>query len=159
MKIIVVSDTHGSYKNFKKVMQMHRNADIVVHCGDSRDEVDEIRKEYPNIQYYTVKGNCDFYKPDLPGAEEFTAEGVRFFATHGHMYNVKYGLFDLDSAAREKKADVVLFGHTHVATDVVKDGIRFFNPGSLGYGRSFGVIEVKNGQVLSNIAHLKGSLW
>lgn len=155
MKIIVVSDTHGSYRNFKKVMQLHRNADIVVHCGDSRDEVDRIREEYPGITFYTIKGNCDFYKDNLVGAADFTVEGVHFFATHGHMYNVKYGLFDLDAAAREGGYDVVLFGHTHYATDVVKDGIRFFNPGSLGYGKSFGVIEVKDGQVLSNIAHLR----
>lgn len=157
MKIIVVSDTHGSYRNFKKVMQLHRNADIVVHCGDSRDEVDRIRAEYPDIRFYTVKGNCDFYKEDLVESADFTVEGVHFWATHGHYYNVKYGLFDLDSAAREKKVDVALYGHTHIATDVVREGVRFFNPGSLGYGKSFGVIEVKDGQLLSNIAYLKSS--
>ena len=154
MKIIVVSDTHGSYRSFKQVMELHRNADIVVHCGDSRGELDRIPEEYPSVRFVAVKGNCDFYA-DLPGAAEFTAEGVRFFATHGHMYNVKYGLYNLDCAAREKKADVVLFGHTHIPTDVYEDGVRLFNPGSLGYGKTYGVIEVKDGQVLSNIAQLK----
>ncbi len=153
MKIIVVSDTHGSYRNFKKVMQLNRNADIVVHCGDSRDEVDRIKTEYPDKTYYTVKGNCDFEM--LPIVEEFTVDGVRFMATHGHIYNVKYGLFDLDRAAREKHADIALYGHTHIANDAVRDGVRFFNPGSLGYGKSFGVIEIKDGQVLTNIAYLK----
>lgn len=154
MKIIVVSDTHGSYRNFQKVMQLNRNADIVVHCGDSRDEVDQIKMEYPDKMYYTVKGNCDFGTM-LPLTEEFTVEGVRFLITHGHLFNVKYGLLDLRMAAKEKGAQVVLFGHTHYATDEVVDGVRYFNPGSLGYGKSFGVIEVKDGQVLSNIAHLK----
>ena len=154
MKIIVVSDTHGSYRNFRQVMQLNRHADIVVHCGDSRDEVDEIRMEFPDKVYYTVKGNCDFGSM-LPLTEEFTVEGVRFMATHGHLFNVKYGMLDISLAAREKGADIVLFGHTHIAMDEVVDGIRYFNPGSLGYGKSFGVIEVKNGQVLSNIAHLK----
>ena len=153
MKIIVVSDTHGSYRNFKKVMQLNRNADIVVHCGDSRDEVDRIKTEYPDKTYYTVKGNCDFEM--LPIVEEFTVDGVRFMATHGHIYNVKYGLFDLDRAAREMHADIALYGHTHIANDAVRDGVRFFNPGSLGYGKSFGVIEIKDGQVLTNIAYLK----
>ena len=153
MKIIVVSDTHGSYRNFKKVMQLNRNADIVVHCGDSRDEVDRIKTEYPDKTYYTVKGNCDFEM--LPIVEEFTVDGVRFMATHGHIYNVKYGLFDIDRAAREKQADIVLYGHTHIAEDTVRDGVRFCNPGSLGYGKSFGVIEIKDGQVLTNIAYLK----
>ena len=153
MKIIVVSDTHGSYRNFKKVMQLNRNADIVVHCGDSRDEIDTIKMEFPDKTYYTVKGNCDFEM--LPIVEEFTVDGVRFMATHGHIYNVKYGLYDIERAAEERGAQVVLYGHTHIAMDVVRDGIRFFNPGSLGFNESFGVIEVKNGEVLSNIANLK----
>ena len=153
MKIIVVSDTHGSYRNFKKVMQLNSNADIVVHCGDSRNEVDTIKTEYPDKTYYTVKGNCDFEM--LPIVEEFTVDGVRFMATHGHIYNVKYGLFDIDRAARKKQANIVLYGHTHIANDAVRDGVRFFNPGSLGYGKSFGVIEIKDGQVLTNIAYLK----
>lgn len=153
MKIIVVSDTHGSYRNLKQVMLLNRDADIVVHCGDSRDEVDEIKIEFPDKVYYTVKGNCD-WEP-LPMVEEFTAEGVRFMACHGHAYHVKYGLGELEREARERGADVVLFGHTHIAHDEYIDGLRLFNPGSCGYGKSFGVIEVKNGQVLSNIAYLK----
>ncbi|MBQ3264729.1 MAG: metallophosphoesterase [Ruminococcus sp.] len=153
MKIIVVSDTHGSSRGFLKVMKLHKNADIVVHCGDSRDELDTVKRLYPMIRFYTVKGNCDFGS-SLPVVEEFCVDGVRFMATHGHIYNVKYGLFDIDRAAREKKVDVVLYGHTHVAMDVVRDGIRFFNPGSLGFGGTFGVIEVKDGQVLSSIARL-----
>lgn len=154
MKIIVVSDTHGSYRNFKRIMELNRNADIVVHCGDSRDELDEIKREFPDKTYYTVKGNCDFFT-DLPQVELFTVDGVRFMATHGHLYNVKYGLMNLLLAAKENNADVALFGHTHISHDEAVDGVRLFNPGSAGYGGSFGVIEVKDGQVLSNIAHLK----
>lgn len=158
MKIIVVSDTHGSYRNFKKVMELHENADIVVHCGDSRDEVERIREQYPHITFYAVKGNCDF-DPTIPLTEEFTAGGIRFLATHGHLYNVKYSLLNLLMAAREKGAQVALYGHTHIAADEVHDGVRLFNPGSLGYDGSFGVIEIKNGQVLSGIAHLKKSFF
>lgn len=154
MKIIVVSDTHGSYRSFKQVMQLNRNADIVVHCGDSIDEIDEIKREFPDKQYYCVRGNCDLGSM-YPSVLEFTAGGVRFLVTHGHLYNVKYGMLDLFMAAQEKGADVALYGHTHIARDELVDGIRLFNPGALGYGRSFGVIEIKDGQVLSNIAHLK----
>lgn len=154
MKIIVVSDTHGSYRNFKRIMELNRNADIVVHCGDSRDELGEIMREYPDIEFHAVKGNCDFGTM-LDSVDFFTAGGVEFMATHGHLFNVKWGLGELERAAREKGAQVVLFGHTHIAHDELCNGIRLFNPGSAGYGKSFGVIEVKDGQVLSNIAHLK----
>jgi len=153
MKIIVVSDTHGSYQSLKRIMELNKNADIVVHCGDSRDELDNIKLEYPDKTYYCVKGNCDFGM--LPLTETFTVEGVKFFVTHGHIYNVKYSLYELDLAAREAGAQVALFGHTHIAHDELNDGIRLFNPGSAGYSKSFGVIEVRNGQVLSNIAYLK----
>lgn len=154
MKIIVVSDTHGSYRNFKRIMQLNKNADIVVHCGDSRGELNEIMREFPDKTYYAVRGNCDF-SAALNSEEFFTVEGVRFMVTHGHLYNVKYGLMNLFMAAKEKEADIALFGHTHIAYDGLADGIRLFNPGSAGYGKSFGVIEVKDGQVLTNIAHLK----
>ena len=153
MKIIVVSDSHGSYHSFKRIMQLNRDADIVVHCGDSRDELDEIKLEFPDKMYYCVKGNCD-WEP-LPLTLDFTVEGVHFFATHGHMFNVKYGLGELERAARERGAQVALFGHTHIQHDEYIDGVRLFNPGSCGFGKSFGVIEVKNGQVLSNIARVK----
>lgn len=154
MKIIVVSDSHGAGATLRRILELHRNADIVVHCGDSRGEAEDMRLLFPDKMYYIVKGNCDF-GATLPLTEEFTIEGVRFFATHGHYYNVKYGLGELERAAREKGADVVLFGHTHVAHNEYKDGMYLVNPGSCGYGKSFAVIEVHNGQVLTNIAHLK----
>ena len=154
MKIIVLSDSHGAYKPLRDIMRLNRNADIVVHCGDSQGEMDEIKREFPDKMYYMVKGNCDFGS-DLPMVEYFTAEGVRFMATHGHMYNVKFGYERLAYAAEEAKVNVVLFGHTHIACDEYYDGLRLFNPGSAGYGKSFGVIEVKDGQVLTNLAHLK----
>lgn len=154
MKIIVVSDSHGSLYPLRRIMELNRNADIVVHCGDSQGEMEEIKLLFPDKQYIMVKGNCDFGSM-LPMSEEFTVEGVKFFACHGHAYNVKWGLLNLYEAAREIGADVALFGHTHIAHDELVDGIRLFNPGSASYGKSFGVIEVKNGQVLSNIAHLK----
>ena len=153
MKIIVVSDSHGSYHSLKRVLQLNRDADIVVHCGDSRDELDEIKLEFPDKMYYCVKGNCD-WEP-LPLTLDFTVEGVHFFVTHGHMFNVKYGLGELERAARERGAQVALFGHTHIPHDEYIDGVRLFNPGSCGFFKSFGVIEVKDGQVLSNLARAK----
>lgn len=154
MKIIVVSDSHGSLHALREILRLNRNADIVVHCGDSRGELDEIRLEFPDKVYYAVKGNCDLGST-LPGVEEFTVQGVRFMVTHGHLYHVKYGLGELRRAARERNADVVLFGHTHTALDQYEDGLRLFNPGAAGYDRCFGVIEVKDGQVLSNLARLR----
>ena len=45
-------------------------------------------------------------------------------------------LFYQDSCIRvEAECDTVFFGHTHVATDTIVDGVRLINPGSLYYSR------------------------
>lgn len=154
MKIIAVSDSHGSLFPLKEIMNRHRNADVVIHCGDSRREMEEIKLLYPDKEYHEVKGNCDFSSM-LPEKELFTLDGVRFFVTHGHLYNVKYTLTNLDFAAREVGADVALFGHTHQPLDTYHDGLHLINPGSCGgYQPTYAVIETKNGEVLSNIAYV-----
>ena len=155
MKIIVVSDSHGSSTSLEKVMALNSNADIVVHCGDSRGEMEDIKMKYPDIAYYEVRGNCDIAST-LPLTRSFTVDGIKFMATHGHAYGVKYGVEDLLSAAKDEGASVVFYGHTHFAKDEVIDGIRLLCPGACGgWGASFAVVETKNGQVLSNIAYVR----
>lgn len=154
MKIIVVSDTHGSSASLKKIMKLNSNADAVVHCGDSRGEMEEIKMKYPHITFYEVRGNCDWGSP-LPLTLTFELDGFRYMATHGHAYNVKFGLGQLFYAAQEEGVDCVFFGHTHDAYDELIEGIRFINPGSCGgYGATFAVVETKDGQMLTNIAHV-----
>lgn len=155
MKIIVVSDSHGSSYGLKRVMQLNRNADVVVHCGDSRGEMEEIKALYPDKQYFEVRGNCDFGS-NLPLFTVFTLDGFTYMATHGHAYNVKYHMDDLVRAAKEQGADAVFYGHTHVPHDEVIDGIRVLCPGACGgVGATFGVVETKNGQMLTNLARIR----
>ena len=156
MKIIVVSDTHGSRDALKRVMELNSNADVVVHCGDSRGEMEEIKMRYPDKKYYEVAGNCDFGST-LPLTLTFECDGFKYMVTHGHAYNVKFGLGKLYYAAKEAGADAVFFGHTHSACDDEIEGLRLINPGACGgIGATFAVVETKNGQMLTNIAHLKG---
>lgn len=155
MKIIVVSDTHGDYFSFSKVLTMHKDADVVIHCGDSRSEIDRIKENFPDKVYVTVKGNCDLGKAyKNQEIERFASK--KFLITHGHDYKVKHTLYNLVCAAREEKADIVCFGHTHNAICEYDDGLYIINPGSLsGYDASYALIEIKNGDILANIAKLK----
>ena len=57
--------------------------------------------------------------------------GVRFFACHGHTRYVKYGLERLWFAAREREAQVVLYGHTHAADIEIEYGMFMINPGAV----------------------------
>ena len=155
MKIIVISDTHGHTTALERVMDLHRDADVVVHCGDSRGEMADVKMKYRDKMYYEVRGNCDFGSP-LPLTLTFTLDGLTFMVTHGHAYNVKFGLEGLARAAKEEGADAVFYGHTHIADDSVIDGVRVLNPGACGgWGASFAIVETKNGQMLSNIVYLR----
>lgn len=154
MKIIAVSDTHGSFRAMEEILRKHRNADIVVHCGDSQSDIEDIRARHPEHMFIAVKGNCDFYN-FYSEVEEFTAEGIKFMVTHGHRFGVKWGMGELRRAAQERGVQVVIFGHTHIALNQYDDGIYFVNPGACsGTRASFAVIEVKDGQILTNLSHL-----
>ena len=94
-----------------------------------------------------VKGNCDFYL-DAPTATVFNLGLKKIFATHGHLYGVKYGYDRVYYAGYEQKADIVLFGHTHEAMVSDEGRVALFNPGSISMPRryddkpSYGIIEI-----------------
>ena len=102
----MISDTHGDLHTTKKALESQPTAEVIIHCGDSRDELDYIERTVRNKAVIAVKGNCDFGS-QLPLEEVRPIGGKRFLICHGHMYNVKYGLQNLEYAAREKQADKV----------------------------------------------------
>ena len=107
-----------------------------------------IAQEFPYLPLYRVRGNCDYYDDVTPEQALLRLEGVRLLAVHGHRCGVKTGLLRLCYAAREKDAQVALFGHTHRGFCTQTDGLWLLNPGACG-GRapSYGVAELENGAV------------
>ncbi len=155
MRILVVSDSHGDEYSLMRAIKAQPTAEIVVHCGDGSDEASRIREFFPDKMVVSVKGNCDFCS-SAPISEIFSAEGVKFFVTHGHAYNVKSTLYNLSCAAREQGASVVLFGHTHNPLSIYDDGLYMLNPGSLrGYNSTYGYVDVTDKGIITNIAELK----
>ena len=59
-------------------------------------------------------------------------------------------------AAREAKADILLYGHTHTAFNEYDDGLYIMNPGHCsGYGASYGYIDITDkGDIVTNIVRL-----
>jgi len=150
MRILVVSDTHGDIRNLVTVIKKHRDAEVIVHCGDGADEVSEIKLMFPERMVIAVRGNCDFCSTS-PNVETITLEGKKLFITHGHTYNVKSGLLNLSLAAKESGADLVIFGHTHNPTNLYDDGVYFLNPGSLrGLRGSYALVDVGEKGILIN---------
>ena len=62
----------------------------------------------------------------------------KVFLTHGHYYNVSLGVERLEQEARDRNADIVMYGHTHRPYYEIHNGITILNPGSLSYPRQEG---------------------
>lgn len=155
MRILVMSDTHGDMSLLRRVLMSQSSAEVVVHCGDGVDEAEEIRRMCPEKMVISVRGNCDFYCAE-PKLEFITLEGKKIFITHGHLYGVKSGLYNLSCAAKEAGADIVLFGHTHIPFEAYDDGLYMLNPGSLrGYDASYGYVDITPSGVVTNTVKVK----
>ena len=134
MRIIVLADTHGSYRRMKEVFLKNEDADAFIFLGDGEDDLKRIRLAYPDKPVMSVKGNCD-YTSSLPTEGVFEAEGVKIFFTHGHTWGVKYSLDRIFYKAKETGARAALYAHTHVRFYEYVDGVHILNPGSAALPR------------------------
>lgn len=152
MEFLIFSDAHGRNSGIRTAMERQpQRPDGVIFLGDGLRQLD--RAMFAPTPLFCVRGNCDFATAqweDAPEEQILHFEGHTLLLTHGARYGVKSGTGPLESAAARLGADVVLFGHTHepylhtiAAGKRVGDGtlsrpMTLFNPGSIGYGGSFG---------------------
>lgn len=152
---MVLSDTHAP-RRWKTcppaVAVCLRNADLILHAGDvcTATVLDELAQYAPVT---AVVGNND--APDVAAwgaaeTAELTVEGVRIAMIHdsgqapGRLTRMR---------ARFPRANLVVFGHSHIPMDLAADGFRIFNPGSPTDRRrqshgTLGVLRVADGTLL-----------
>ncbi|MGM9926607.1 MAG: metallophosphoesterase [Bacillus sp. (in: firmicutes)] len=131
MKILIVSDSHEKRRILLQLKKQFADETVAMfHCGDSELASDDQALD----QFVYVKGNCD-HDPNFSNEVVKDIGGHRFFATHGHLYNVNRTLQNLAYKAQETEANIVLFGHTHRAGSEMIDGILYINSGSISYPR------------------------
>lgn len=154
MRILVVSDSHGQMFNLRQALLAQPKAEVVIHLGDGEYDLEALKNSYPDKTFLQVRGNCD-WGSELPASATFTAGDKKIFYTHGHDYGVKSGLYTAVCAAREQKADILLYGHTHTAMTDYDDGLYIMNPGAIsGYKPSYGTIDITEQGVLCNIVEM-----
>lgn len=124
-KIIVISDTHGNISGINEVVK--QGYDYLFFLGDC---VSDLGTLINDERVKVVRGNCDFFSNERRDTV-VQIENVLMFLTHGDEYGVKTTLNRLYDKVKELNPQLVLFGHTHRCEDVVYNGIRFVNPGSL----------------------------
>lgn len=133
MKIGLISDTHGDVFSGEKAINTMGNVDLLLHAGDTYLDA-KLLHQMTGVDVVAVKGNTDF---DCEAESEtiVTIEDKSIFLTHGHKYNVKYGIDKLYYRALETNCDIVVFGHSHIPVYVEENGIVFINPGSISRPR------------------------
>lgn len=141
--VLVVSDSHGLTKELDDIKAKH-NVTEMIHCGDS--ELKETASQLTGFN--VVQGNCDL-SGRFPEEEIIEIGNLRFYVTHGHLYGVKQSLMNLQYRALEVEADVVCYGHSHIAFAEKIGEQLFINPGSIRspkkfLERSYAIVEWDN---------------
>ena len=122
--ILIISDYH---LNEKKVLSLinYYNPEYVLCLGDGQSD----NSFYKDNNIISVRGNCD--TAELPIVLDFKYDNKNFLLTHGHYYDVVFGLTKLNFLALEHHSNIVLYGHTHIQKIEEYDGIIFCNPGAI----------------------------
>lgn len=150
MKVLIFSDSHGKVQYMQRAIDIHYDCDYIVHLGDGASDADYLVIP-KNAVYIGVKGNCDVYAA-APAELTESFGKVKTLLCHGHNYFVKSSLSAYEAHARALGVSVALYGHTHERYLEYRNGIYFFNPGSIGRPptrcHSYGLMSISNGQVL-----------
>lgn len=149
MRYIAVSDSHGDRETLKQCIAQALQSgtmDGLLFLGDGIGDLDAVRPMIgagnAKAKIIAVRGNNDFCCGDAPTTAETSMDGHRLFLCHGHAYRVKWGLESLCYAAREREAEVALFGHTHCSHLETVYGVTMLNPGAVDSRNPFAYAEL-----------------
>jgi putative phosphoesterase len=150
MFIGVISDTHGLLR--PEAVAALQGAERIIHAGDVGDPA--ILEELARIAPVTaVRGNVDHgaWAQKLPETNVLEAAGVSIYVLHN--------LAELDLKLAAAGFAAVIYGHSHVPKQEMKNGVLYFNPGSAGPRRfklpvSVGQLTVAGGTVKADIVEL-----
>lgn len=156
IKAAVFSDTHSNTAPMLDAVRRSR-PDLIIHLGDHDRDTADLRREFPDIPLYNVRGNCDLAAL-APDTDIVPLGPVKAFITHGHLYSVDFGRIDsLAYAAEENGCKIAMYGHTHRALHEQLGGVTVINPGTAGKGNTltWALVEVfENGGIACDIRPL-----
>ncbi|MFN3384461.1 MAG: YfcE family phosphodiesterase [Archaeoglobaceae archaeon] len=129
MKIIAIADTHlEQWKIPKKLEELLKSADLIVHAGDFTSY--EVYKRFADFNLVAVHGNMDDenVRSELDEIAKFEVERVKFGVVHAGNYTNEF--HDLIYKAMELGVDVLIFGHLHRFVIERRKGVVAICPGS-----------------------------
>ena len=153
MHVAVLSDSHLSSPTawFEAVYARHlAPADRIFHCGDHTGyALWSSLLQHPGFE--AVAGNSDNYAlaAELPPLLNLELCGVRVGVTHG--WGMRLGRAARIAAALGERFELILFGHSHAATDVRHGNTRLINPGACVPGGSLALLTFEEGRGLADV--------
>ena len=143
MKILIVSDIHGSLDATHRIVALAASYDMVFCLGDVlyHGPRNDLPRSYApksviplmnslSDRILAVRGNCEaevdqmvLSFPVMSTTAMAMIDGRRMVLSHGHIFN---------EDSLPPAADIFLYGHTHIPVAHMKDGVICFNPGSAG---------------------------
>ena len=144
MKILIISDIHGSSYYAEKIKEIdaREKPDQIILIGDLyyHGPRNDLTQEYNPMKVAgilndfteklrTVRGNCDAEVDEMISDFKFEqhiemqVNGKNVFFTHGHVYNIENVPY--------KDIDIMFYGHYHTGFIEEENGIIFANPGSI----------------------------
>jgi uncharacterized protein len=148
MKIGIVSDTHRNKTFLHSVVEWlvkRHKITTVFHLGDDYADVMDLTDRY--VEVVQVPGIYDREYQDKTTAPTIieTIQGLDILLVHA---------LDKDLTPEEaRRADIILYGHTHHAEIRLEDGLLYVNPGHLKSAMdknaqpSFGLLEIQDKNV------------
>ena len=119
----LISDTHGLLR--PEAIEALRGSNAIIHAGDVGDP--EILEKLFRIAPVTaVRGNVD----TEPGARELPETSV--LEVGDISIYVLHNIDQLDLKPEAAGFSAVIYGHSHVPAQEIKNGVLYFNPGSAG---------------------------
>jgi len=162
MLVAVVADTHlprGTRRLPAACADRIAAADLLLHAGDfvTLDVLRELQAIGPPMA--GVHGNVDSaeLRRLLPSERVVEAGGARIGLLHDA--GARTGRLERMRRRFAERADVVVFGHSHLPLHEERDGFQIFNPGSpterrRAPGHSMGLARVDDGRVRFELVEL-----
>ena len=148
----VISDTHGLLR--PEAVAALQGSDYIIHAGDIEDPA--ILQALREIAPVTaVRGNVDHgsWSHEIPETSVLELEGLSIYILHI--------LDKLDLKPEVAGFAAVIYGHSHVPKQEIKNGVLYFNPGSAGPRRfnlpvSVGRLRIERGEIEAKLINLIG---
>ena len=174
MRVVVVSDTHGSVTSWRKIVDIVGKDNLFLHLGDvlyhgPRNPIPDgydpktLAEELKNFRIDFVRGNCDadvdimvLGLPEVPKVAEQTFGNWKVLMVHGEDLDDEVGF------AKNHGAKVLLRGHTHIPKVEKSSGVIVINPGSPsipkgGFPPTFSILDFDDDLLTVRILDLNGS--